>query len=244
MPKIIYQNENFLVINKPAGLMVHGDGRSKEDTLVDFILDNYPEIKEVGEPMQIEVGINGEKEMKTIWRPGIVHRLDKDTSGILIIAKNQKYFEFLKELFQNRKIEKKYHTFVYGNVKNEEGEINFPIGRSKKDFRQYQTGNMARGELREALTFYKVIKRTEKKEVTMLEVELATGRTHQIRVHMRAIQHPVVSDALYAPNRPKMLGFKRTALHAYSLKFKDGADNYEFIADYPEDFEHALKILA
>jgi 23S rRNA pseudouridine1911/1915/1917 synthase len=223
--------------------MVHSDGKSKEETLADFLIQEFPEMKEVGEPMEIEIGAKREKKEKIIiYRPGIVHRLDKETSGILIVAKNQKYFEFLKNLFQERQIQKTYHAFVYGNIKEDSGEINFSIGRSKKDFRQYQTGKLTRGEVREALTFFKILKRSQDKKTTFVEFEPKTGRTHQIRVHARAIQHSIVSDSLYAPNMPKMLGFKRLALHARSLKFRDGIDDYEFVADYPDDFEKAFTI--
>ncbi|MDO8659122.1 MAG: RluA family pseudouridine synthase [Candidatus Parcubacteria bacterium] len=205
--KILYEDANILVIDKPSGISVHGDGRSKEKTLVDWILKNYPKMKNVGEPM-------GE-----IVRPGIVHRLDKETSGVLILAKNQKAHEFLKEQFQNRTIKKVYNAIVSGHFKNERGVINKPIGRSPVDFRRHLAGRGARGELREAITEYKVLKNLG--EFTYIEVKPKTGRTHQIRVHMKYLNHPVVCDSLYNPSGPCPKELKRLGLHALSVEFKD-----------------------
>ena len=143
-PPILYEDENMLVINKPAGLVVHGDGRGNFETLADIIIKKFPEIKDVGEPLLIE----GE----TIYRPGIVHRLDKDTSGALIIAKNQETFLNLKEQFQNHEIQKVYRAFLYGSLKDDKGVINEPIGRSNGDIRRWATGRSARGTMREAIT--------------------------------------------------------------------------------------------
>lgn len=127
--EVVFENENVLAINKPLGLLVHGDGRREQVTLVDWILANYPEICGVGE----DIFIN---EKVTIPRPGIVHRLDKDTTGVLLIAKNQDMFYSLKEQFKDRKIQKNYRTFVYGAVKFDKKTILAEIGRSKTDFRK------------------------------------------------------------------------------------------------------------
>ncbi|OGI65737.1 hypothetical protein A3H53_00765 [Candidatus Nomurabacteria bacterium RIFCSPLOWO2_02_FULL_40_10] len=209
--KVLYEDSNILAIEKPSGISVHGDGRSKEKTITDWVIKNYPKMKNVGEPM-------GE-----ILRPGIVHRLDRETSGVLLLAKNQKAFEFLKKQFIDREIKKIYHAIVSSSVKNDRGIINKPIGRSPRDFRRYLAGRGARGELREAITEYKVLKRFEisKNKFTYLEIKPKTGRTHQIRVHMKFFNHPVVCDSLYNPDGICPKNISRMALHAKSIKFKN-----------------------
>lgn len=205
----LYEDDHVVVVNKPSGLVVHSDGRTGEPTLADWVLEHYPGTKDVGEPL-VRDGV-------TILRPGIVHRLDRDTSGVLVIAKDQKTFGHLKRQFQEREVTKVYHAFVYGDVKKDEGVIDRPIGKSKKDFRQWSAQRGARGEMREAITEYRVLGRGG--GASYLEVRPATGRTHQIRVHLKAIHHPVVCDPLYAPKQPALLGLSRLALHASSLTF-------------------------
>ena len=229
---ILYEDKNLFVINKPAGLMVHSDGRTKERTLADILMEKYPEIKEVGEPWTTPAGEN-------IYRPGIVHRLDRDTSGVLIIARDQETFLFLKEQFKKRNIKKKYHAFVYGNIKEDDGAIDKPIGKSKKDFRQWSAQPGSRGIQREATTEFTVLKRSG--EYTYLELSPKTGRTHQLRVHLKAVHHPIVCDKLYAPNRPCALGFLRLALHARYIDFSDLKGKILTVeAPFPEDFRNAL----
>ncbi len=212
--KVLYEDKDILVIDKPSGISVHPDGRSKEKTITDWVLKNYPKMKGVGEPMIFEGN--------EIDRPGIVHRLDKDTSGVLVLAKNKKAYEFLKKQFQDREIKKTYLAIVSGWVKSDHGIINKPIGRSPSDFRRRLAGRGARGELREAITEYKVLKRFKTKtRFTFLEIKPKTGRTHQIRVHMKFLNHPVVCDSLYAPKEPHLKGLKRLALHAKSIEFKN-----------------------
>jgi len=233
--KVIFEDEDFLVINKFSGLVVHSDGRTEEKTLVDWILEKYPEIENVGEPLILSSGIE-------IKRPGIVHRLDRDTSGILVITKNQKSFLNLKEQFKERTTKKNYRAFVYGNVKNDEGIIDRPIGRSKKDFRRWTAQRDIRGKERYSVTEYKVIKRG--KETTLIDVCPKTGRTHQIRVHFKAINYPVVCDKLYAPKRECLLGFERLALHAYSIEFNlMNGKRIKLKAEIPKDFREALRLL-
>ena len=144
---IIFEDKDILVINKPAGLVVHGDGRTKESTLADWILEKYPEMKEVGEPIKTSSG-------EIIWRPGIVHRLDRYTSGMMVVAKNNKAFLDLKIQFQDHLIEKTYRVFVYGIIKEEDGRIDRPITRSRKDFRLWSAQRGGRGEEREAVEVY------------------------------------------------------------------------------------------
>jgi len=227
--KIIYEDENLLAINKPAGVVIHGSCNLKQETLVDWLLKNYPEIKGVGDlPAQA-----GDSE-----RPGIVHRLDKDTSGVLLIAKNQKSFEWLKNKFINREIRKKYLVLVRGIIKDNNGVIDLPIGRSKTPLKRLAS-EKARGKLREAITEYKVIKRFDK--YTLVEAFPKTGRTHQIRAHFKAIGHPVVGDKLYGKLDAKL---SRQFLHAQYLELttQNGA-RIKIEADLPEDLKNFLNML-
>lgn len=234
-PEIIYEDDHILVLNKPAGLVVHADGKTKEETLCDWVLENYPEMENVGEPID-----TGEIIIK---RPGIVHRLDRETSGAIVLAKDQETFYLLKEQFQNREIEKVYNAVVWGNIKQDKGVIDAPIGRSGKDFRQWSAMRGARGQLREAVTEYKVLSRFEEngEKFVFLEVRPKTGRTHQIRVHMKYLNNPLVCDSLYAESRPCVLGFNRVALHArqITLEIPDkGKKTFE--APFPDDFMEIL----
>lgn len=255
--KILYEDKNILVIDKPSGLSVHADAHTKnnEKTISDLVLEYDPKIEKVGEPMAIEY----KGEVLKIKRPGIVHRLDRETSGVLLIARNQKTFLFLKEQFQKHTIQKKYLTFVYGFVSDpkaslltgKRGIIDVPIGRSQKDIRAYTAGRGARPPLREAITEYLVLNRfsdTEGKnfnqdnKFSYLEVYPKTGRTHQIRVHMRYINHPVVSDPIYRGNKDMALGMKRLALHASSIKFKlINGEEKTVESPLPADFKKAIK---
>ncbi|TSC77940.1 MAG: 23S rRNA pseudouridine synthase [Parcubacteria group bacterium Gr01-1014_24] len=229
--KILYEDPNILVIDKPSGISVHADGRSKEKTITNWVLKNYPKMENVGEPI-------GE-----VKRSGIVHRLDKETSGVLILAKNKKAHQFLKKQFINREVKKIYHCVVSGFVKNDHGVINKPIGRSPKDFRRHLAGRGARGALREAITEYKVLKRfiNKKEKFTYLEIKPKTGRTHQIRVHMKFLNHPVVCDSLYSPGKPCPKGIKRLALHAKSIEFKNlNGKNIKLESSLPLEFKKVI----
>lgn len=225
--EIIYEDDNMLAINKPAGLVVHPDKHHESGTLIDQIIKIRPEIGGVGD------------EPKT--RPGIVHRLDKDTSGVLIIAKTQESFEFLKKAFQEHKIEKKYIALVVGFIKEKNGEINLPIGRSYKDPTKRVAKGKMRGKIRDALTYYKVLEQIQ--DYTLLEVSPQTGRTHQIRTHLKSIGHPVVCDSLYAGKLLKCpLGLKRHFLHASSLELTTiDESRLKIEAELPEDLEKTLE---
>lgn len=251
--KVLYEDSNILAIDKPSGISVHGDGKSKEKTITDWVLKNYPKMKNVGEPM-------GE-----IDRPGIVHRLDRETSGVMLLAKNQKAHEFLKKQFAEREIKKTYIAIVNGWVKLDRGVINKPIGRSPSDFRRRLSGRGARGEMREAITEYKVLKRlrllinpdeklmnsdisvNQKKisdigSFTYLEVKPKTGRTHQIRVHMKFLNHPVACDSLYNPKGICPKSISRLALHAKSIEFKDlKGKTVKVESPIPLEFKKMLK---
>lgn len=261
--KILYEDSNILVIDKPAGVAVHPDGRSKEQTISDWFLKNYPKTKNVGESIFVEG--------KEIKKSGIVHRLDKDTSGVLLLAKTQKAYEFLKNQFKDREIKKTYNTIVSGWVKDDRGVINKPIGRSPSDFRRRLAGRGARGEMREAVTEYQVLKRFQlspqeifspcalpgvpsgtlgqKKSLgvsdhkfTYLEVRPKTGRTHQIRVHMKYLNHPVACDSLYDPKGLCLIGINRLALHAKAIEFKDlKGKTIKVESPLPKEFKEFLK---
>ncbi len=241
---ILYEDDDCLVVNKPAGLMVHSDGRSKGPFLTDWINDKYPEAREVGDPMTDEEG-------KAVDRGGIVHRLDRETSGAIIVAKTATGHAHLKKQFQDRTIKKKYLAFVWGDIEEKFGLISRPIGRSTSDFRKYSAQRGAKGLLRPAETYWtkKGVGVPKDEEghigkITYIEVEPKTGRTHQIRVHMNAFHHPVVADKLYAPKRPLILGFKRLALHSSSIEFVTiPGKKMAVMAPLPEDFLEAQKRL-
>ena len=209
---IIYEDDFVLAINKPSGLLVHpGQGKEKgEETLVDWINEHHPYMKDVGEALTTSNG-------RVIARPGIVHRLDRDTSGILVLAKTKDAFTVLKKQFANRTLQKTYRAIVYGRIKEDEGTVSAPIGRSRRDPRRRAVVTDKRKRKRDARTDWKV--RDRFTDVTYLDVYPKTGRTHQIRVHLHHIQHPVVCDELYKGKRacPSTLG--RLALHASSLRF-------------------------
>jgi len=200
--KIIYQDQDIVVIDKPANLTVHPIKKGQTNTLVDKLIDLYPEIKQVGDdPL----------------RPGIVHRLDKDTSGLMIIAKNNQAFEHFKKQFQDRKIIKKYLALVHGKVKDQKGTITKSISLSKKDYKKRSALLSDKSKI--ALTEYKI--KQIFKDYTLLEVTPKTGRTHQIRIHLASIGHPIAGDKQYKFKRqspPEKL--TRQFLHAYYLKFK------------------------
>jgi 23S rRNA pseudouridine1911/1915/1917 synthase len=265
-PIIIAETKDYLIINKPAGLMVHGDGRSTEPTLVDWILEKYSDIAGVGEDIHIKKGKEKEEERlsegmkeseseRVIKRPGIVHRLDRDTSGVMIIARTPEFFDHMKKQFQDHTVQKIYRAYLYGHVKQDHDVINASRG--------------TRGEMREAITEYTVLMRgidhssadlnqalhadnagsvsmPEDKKYTYIEFRPRTGRTHQIRVHAKYLNHPVVGDELYGGKLFKRdnLGFKRQALHAFQITFTDVlGEQKTFQAPLPEDFLSAQELL-
>jgi 23S rRNA pseudouridine1911/1915/1917 synthase len=238
-PIIIFEDDNLIVLDKPSGLLVHHDGRDNEYTLTDWLLEKYPDMKGVGEPLMIR----NRKEEKEIDRPGIVHRLDKDTSGVMVVAKNQETHAFLKQQFQERSVTKTYICVVWGNIKEGKGTIDVPIGKSKRDFRQWQAGSSSRGLLRDAQTSFEVLNRIQEngEYFAVCRVFPKTGRTHQIRVHMKYKHHPLVGDILYAPSKPLVLGFSRLALHAESLKISlPSGEEKTFYSELPQEFQKLL----
>lgn len=229
---ILYEDAAMVAINKPAGVMTHPDGHSTDETVSDWFAARYPASKDVGETQRLKDGTE-------VMRPGVVHRLDRDTSGVLVLAKTPEAHAFLKAAFQERDVHKTYLAFTYGVPKEPKGIIDFSIGRSRKDFRLRSAQPRARGTLRDALTRYEVI--SDIGTHSLMKVMPETGRTHQIRVHLKAIHHPVVCDPLYAPNHPCDLGFSRLGLHAYQLDVPlASGERTVLTAEVPADLAQAI----
>lgn len=212
--KIIFEDNDLLVIDKPAGISVIPD-------LINELIEKYPKLKSAGEAP----------------RYGIVHRLDKDTSGVLLVAKSTEALKFFQNQFINRGVEKKYVCLVEGVVKDDFGRIENLIARSKNDFRKQTVSETGR----QAITEYKVLERY--KDYTLLEVKIKTGRRHQIRCHLSYLQHPIAGDKLYKFKNSKIPdGLTRQFLHANYLKIKLlNGEEKEFYSDLPEDLKQVLK---
>ncbi len=227
--KTLYEDEHVLVIDKKAGFMVHPDERSDEKTIADWVRDNFA----------ISVGEEG--------REGIVHRLDRNTTGVLIIAKDNVAYRTLKKQFRDHVARKVYRAIVEGNLKNDTGMISLPIARARSDFRKRTVVDMfsmdQRGEERDAITRYKVLARSKTKEgkaFSYVEVYPLTGRTHQIRAHFRGIRHPIIGDDLYGSKEGSKLT-DRSMLHAYSLTIKIPEKGEQtFISPLPKDMKETL----
>jgi 23S rRNA pseudouridine1911/1915/1917 synthase len=236
MITVIYEDERLVVIDKPAGLLVHeGEGEAKGETVVSWFLAHAPAAKGVGEPGKLQSGAD-------IERSGIVHRLDRETSGVMVLAKTQDAFTHLKAQFHDRTVLKEYRAFVHGAMQEGWGTIDRPIGRSNKDFRLRSAQRGARGLLRPAVTNWELI--AAGNAHSYLKVVPKTGRTHQIRVHLKAINRPIICDALYAPNHSCDLGFDRLALHAHALELElEGGERKRFESSLPSSFIEAAKAL-
>lgn len=237
---ILYEDKDLIVINKPPGISVHGGERVVGPTVADFLRERFPELSSVGDDPAL--------------RPGIVHRLDKDTSGVMIIARNQEIFTTLKELFQKRHVEKTYEAIVCGTPRERQGIVSAPIGRLVGNPRKRGVAQgkiRIRGE-REAITEYKVLKSGS--SYSLVEFRPKTGRMHQIRVHARLLGCPVACDTLYGgekvccpegcvqPTQGETCLQKRQLLHARTLSFSIfPGKRLVFEADPPEDFMFAVK---
>lgn len=245
--EIIFENDNCLVINKPAGLVVHGGGNIKDLTLSDWLLEKYPEIKDVGDdPM----------------RPGIVHRLDMDVSGLMVVAKTKASFNNLKKQFMNREVHKEYIALVHGKLSKDYDTIDFSIKRSKDGYRmaatpkntqdllvRHQPKSRDKGNIeayfksKEAITDFEVIQRFV--NYTLVKVIIKTGRTHQIRVHFFAYGHPLVGDPLYYTSKTKEKNKKfdldRVFLFSDKLSFNDiDSKKLSFSIDMPDELKDKL----
>lgn len=189
---IIYEDNNIIIIDKPASLLVHPDKYSKTNTLVDELIKYYPQIKSVGEPP----------------RPGIVHRLDRETSGLLICAKNQVAYDFLISQFKERKVQKKYYALVYGCPKQQRGVIAYSLAKKGRKNKE------------KALTYFKILKKFDNK-FTLLDIEIKTGIMHQIRQHLKMLGYPIVGDKEYFfKNLKPPYPIDRLFLQAYYLKLR------------------------
>lgn len=215
---IVYEDEDVVVVNKPQGMVVHPSIGHNHGTLVNALLYHIKDLS----------GINGK------IRPGIVHRLDKDTSGILVVAKNDEAHQFLSEQLQDRSMQRKYRTIVHGVLPHNHGTIDAPIGRDPQYRQQFSvvTGG------KDSVSHFRVLERF--KEYTLLEVSLETGRTHQIRVHLKYIDFPVAGDDVYGPK--KTLEGEGQFLHAHTLEFVHPRTKevMHFEADVPENFQKLI----
>jgi len=235
--EIISENKDYLVVNKPAGMLTHPTPNASvaSEALSDILVKKYPEIKKVGDNKKL--------------RPGIVHRLDKEASGLLVVARTQKMFNHLKLQFKNRKIEKEYLVLAHGKVNKDCDTINFPIARTKNSDKMASIPQTKYGlshdDGKEAITEFDVEKRFANS--TLLRVKIHTGRTHQIRVHLLAYNHPVVGDPLYFQKKQKRKFDEKCGglfLHCVKLGFEDlGGKKRIFEAELPTELNDFLNTL-
>lgn len=220
---IIYQDSDIVIVNKPCGMVVHPAAGNEDRTLVNALMYHVKDLS----------GIGGE------MRPGIVHRLDKDTSGLILIAKNDHAHMAMSEQFKDRSTEKHYRAVAYGSFQHDEGLIDAPIARHPVDRKKMAVVSGGKP----SQTEWRVLERL--KGATYLDVHLLTGRTHQIRVHMHSIGHPLLGDCIYAPHTKVAVHIPRLMLHAYSLAFDHPTTKkrMEFTAPLPEKFSVALEKL-
>mgnify|MGYP000287705625 FL=1 len=221
---VIHTDPDFFVVDKPAGLVVHPGAGNLSGTLVNGLLSMSPQIREVGERT----------------RPGIVHRLDKGTSGLLLVANTDHAYQFFVDQLSKHKVKRIYQALVWGIPEGPEGIVDAPIGRSSKNRKKMAI--VANGKT--AKTIYVMNKSWNTSKVSLLEVELETGRTHQIRVHLSSIGNPVVGDEIYGGNR-KNFTLRRQFLHAQKLRFKHPRDGSicEFESPLPKELKDVLVTL-
>ncbi|TDF96664.1 RluA family pseudouridine synthase [Paenibacillus piri] len=221
---IVYEDSDVIVVNKPRGLVVHPAPGHYSGTLVNALMYHCKDLS----------GING------VMRPGIVHRIDKDTSGLLMAAKNDKAHASLAAQLKEHSVNRKYVAVVHGNVAHEHGTIDAPIGRDPHDRKLY---TVTERNSKQAVTHFVVLERYG--DYTLLELKLETGRTHQIRVHMKFIGHPLAGDPAYGPSRSKSVTIEGQALHAAVLGFNHPrtGELLQFEAPLPEDMLHLLHVL-
>ncbi len=224
---IIHDTPDFVIINKPANVLVHPDTKNKDNTLIDYLIKLYPEIATIDNSN----------------RPGIVHRLDRDVSGLLVVAKTKKMFAFLKSQFKNRLVQKKYLAMVYGTFAKTEGVINFRISRSFKYPKM--AAHPVNKDGKEAITEWIVKKQYQ--QYTLLDIHTLTGRTNQIRLHLNAIDHPIIGDRVYSSSKYKKRNrdINSILLHAYYLQFSNiTGEQLEFKNDLPPTFKNFISKLA
>ncbi len=228
--RVLYNEHGLLIIDKPAGLVVHPGAGFKGASLASALLFHFKDIKVVGEE----------------HRPGIVHRLDKDTSGVILVAKTSEMYEYLKDAFAQRKVKKEYLALVWGKMAKPHGVIDAPMGKSKTDFRKMAVKNTV--ELKPALTEYQVLEELQGPQTldfySLIRVKLHTGRTHQIRVHLASLGHPLMGDELYGGKRARLKGLSRQFLHAKRIEVRLPDDTWiEAESDFPGDLKEVLNSL-
>jgi 23S rRNA pseudouridine1911/1915/1917 synthase len=235
MISLIYENKDFIAVNKPAGVLTHSIKDFKEETLVDWVLRRYPEVKKVGDPSTISGQVN--------FRPGIVHRLDRETSGVILICRNQEFFEYLKNLFKIHQVKKTYLALVWGRLEPKTGVIKTPIGIKTGTIKRTVWQKGAK-DFKEAITEYRVIKYFQ--NFSLVELMPKTGRTHQIRIHLASINHPVAGDKIYGFKKLKLpFVLDRQFLHAVSLEF-NSADGHriKIEAELPDELKKIIDTLS
>lgn len=241
-PTIVYEDDAVLIIDKPIGWIVHEDGKTDAPTVVAWFLHRVPTAAGVGEEGYAPDGA-------VLNRSGVVHRLDRETSGILVLAKTQDAYQFMKQQFKDRLVRKEYRAFVYGLIHDRWGTINRPIGRSPKDSRVRSAMPGAKGIMREAITDFERIGAGEYQGETFSYVKLIpkTGRTHQLRAHLRSIDRPIVGDKLYARHLlsdSNNLEFNRLALHAHVLELVlPSGEEHRFMTTLPAEFDRAAEYI-
>ena len=241
---VIYEDTDVLVVNKPVGVLVHGDGVAEDLTVVEWFIARVPEASGVGEEQTTT------NDGAALNRSGVVHRLDRDTSGVLILCKNQAAHTHIKAQFHDRLTSKCYQAIVYGKMPDWRGTIDRSIGRSAKDWRKRSAERGAKGTLREAVTHWEVAAEgeVEGERFAVLWLRPETGRTHQLRVHTKAIGRPIVGDEWYAGARYTQshnLGLKRLALHAYQLTIDlPTKAKTQLIAPTPIELQQAARRIA
>ncbi len=220
---VIFEDSDIIVLNKPSGVVVHPFDFSNEGTILDFLHENYPETFSITNPITLQDG-------RTVNLGGIVHKLDRDTSGVLVIAKNRTSFSHLKEHFTSHTIAKTYIAIVEGVFENTTFTINAPLGRNKKDYKQSMNPINPRGKPLEAITHVRVIESNG--DFSCVELTPITGRTHQLRAHMSGSGHPIVGDIAYGSTQKA----DRIMLHASSLTIQGKSGVQTFTVPLPSTF--------
>jgi 23S rRNA pseudouridine1911/1915/1917 synthase len=237
-PRIIAETPEYLVLDKPAGLICHSDGRTVEPSVAEWLAEHHPETREVGEPW---VSPQGE----SIRICGLAQRLDRTTSGVLVAARTQSAWEYLRGEFTARRVEKEYFAIVYGHVAGEQGRIVAEIMRSGEKPKRWYARDCEESDIRAAITEWQVLSRDVSPAgdpYSRMALFPKTGRTHQLRVHLAHIGHPIVADHLYAKERAPILGLSRTALHASAISFaRESGEKVRYEVPLPADFKAAIE---
>ncbi len=242
---IVYEDDDLLVVNKPINMITHPAPGVDSGTLVNALLYHLGQSRATA--LGLAQGIaRSPLSINGVFRPGIVQRLDKDTSGLMVVAKNDLAQRSLTEQIQSRKLERRYLALVEGNIRTDTGKINFPIGRHPVHRQRMAVLTEIGQKSRHALTYYTVVERYKFKNLffTLLECKLDTGRTHQIRVHLSHLKHPIIGDYNYGASH-KFFRADRPMLHSYSIKFEHPGSHQglAFERQPPPDMERILDIL-